>query len=165
MTRLTFIPAQTIKVAMATRPDLDQFIVGGVHIAPGTSIGRVRLWKVALADLTAGEEIPFETETGKDDSVVFEILPTGDLLITISEATPGGGGSTAQPAVYRIAGVFPPQSAPPGGANAAQLAQHEDRLDWAAYQAGVTANALTLASEALAQAAAALILMAQKTRG
>lgn len=65
---------------------------------------------------------------------------------------------------------FPPPAS--GGASAATVAQHEARLDWVAYQAGVTGNALNEAAAALAQASAAvaaasaaLIEMANKARG
>lgn len=112
MTRLPFIPAQTIKVSTASRADLAQFVIGGVYIAPGTSAGRVRVWKVNIATLTDGGEIIFPNEAGKDDSVALEILTTGDLLISISEALPGGAGATAGLAVYRVLGVFPAQAAP-----------------------------------------------------
>jgi len=129
--RLTFIPAQTIKVASASRADLTQFIVGGVHIVD--SVGRVRLWKVNLTDFSNGGEVPFLNEAGKDDSVALEILANGDLLVSISEAVPGGAGATAGIAVHRVAGVFPAMVAPGGGTvdawARAQLAQHEKRLD------------------------------------
>lgn len=110
--RLSFIPAQMIKVASATRPDLAQFLVGGVHIAPGSSIGRARLWKVNIATLTDGGEVTFPNEAGKDDSVALEILPGGDVLVSISAAIPGGAGATAGIEVYRITGVFPAQPVP-----------------------------------------------------
>lgn len=106
MTRLTFIPPQFVKVATAHRLDLGQFVVGGVHIVDG--VGRVRIWKVNLADLSSGGEIPFPNAAGKDDSVALEILTDGSLLITISEAVVGGSGTTAQPDVTRILNVFPP---------------------------------------------------------
>lgn len=113
--RLSFIPAQTIKVASASRADLAQFIVGGVYIAPGTSAGRVRLWKVNLPALTDGGEVLFANEAGKDDSVALEILYNGDVLVSISEALPGGAGATAGISVTRIAGVFPAAPAPSSG--------------------------------------------------
>lgn len=131
MTRLTFIPPQAIKVATASRVDLSQFLVAAVWIAPGTSEGRVRLWKVNLADFSNAGEIPFPNAAGKDDSVALEILADGSVLVTISEAVPGGGGATAQPDTQRILGVFPPFAG--GGAVDAwarqQIAAHEIRLD------------------------------------
>lgn len=48
MAILGFIPAQTIKVTMAGRPDLSQIVVGGIYLAPGSSSGKARLWKVNL---------------------------------------------------------------------------------------------------------------------
>ncbi len=45
------------------------------------------------------------------------------------------------------------------------LVQHEGRLDWTAYQAGVAGNALLQAAAALQQAAAALVEMANRVRG
>jgi hypothetical protein len=129
--RLSFIPAQTVKVASATRADLAQFLVGGVHIVD--SVGRVRLWKVNLSDFSNAGEVPFPNEAGKDDSVALEILPNGDVLISVSEAVPGGAGATAGISVYRVAGVFPAMPAPTGGTvdavARAQIAQHEARLD------------------------------------
>lgn len=131
MTRLTFIPPQAIKVATASRIDLSQFLVAVVWIAPGTSEGRARLWKVNLVDFSNGGEIPFTNSAGKDDSVALEILGDGSVLVTISEAVPGGGGATAQPDTQRIMGVFPPYTS--GGAVDAwarqQIAGHELRLD------------------------------------
>lgn len=128
--RLSFIPAQTIKVAIATRADLAQFVVGGIHIV--SSVGRVRLWKVN-PDLSNAGEIAFPNEAGKDDSVSLAILANGDLLISISEATPGGTGATSGINVQRVAGVFPPMPAPVGGTvdtwARQQLAGHETRLD------------------------------------
>lgn len=127
--RLSFIPAQTIKVAMATRADLSQFVVGGIHVV--SSIGRVRLWKVN-ADLTNAGEITFPNEAGKDDSVSLAILPDGSVLVGISEALPGGTGATSGINVQRIAGVFPAAPAPSGTVDTfarQQLAGHESRLD------------------------------------
>ena len=106
MTRLTFIPAQTIKVVCVERAALA--VVGGIYIAPGTSIGRARLWKVNLPDGSDAGEIPFQSDSGKDDSAALSILGDGSLLVVVSESTPGGDGKTAQPALYLIPGVFPP---------------------------------------------------------
>lgn len=111
MTRLTFIPPQFIKVATAYRLDLSQFIVGGIHIPPGSSNGVARMWKVNLTDFSDGGEIPFENAIPKDDSIAIEILSSGDVLVTRSEAAPGGGGATSQPVVTRIPGVFGPYQA------------------------------------------------------
>lgn len=113
MTRLPFIPAQTIKTTLATRPDLAQCIVGGIHIV--SSVGRARLWKVNLADFSNAGEIALTNEGGKDDSVSAQILANGDLLVSISEATPGGDGATAGISLQRIPGVFPPAPAASGG--------------------------------------------------
>lgn len=131
MTRLTFIPAQFIKVATAYRLDLGQFVIGGVHLAPGATAGVVRVWKVNLADLSNAGEIPFPNSVGKDDSVALEILHDGSLLITISEAVPGGSGTTAQPDVTRIANVFPPYQVSTGTIDAVarqQIAQVRSHL-------------------------------------
>lgn len=144
--RLTFIPAQTIKIEMATRPDLTQFVVGGIYIAPGMSVGRVRLWKVN-ADLSDGGEIPFETDSGKDDSVALAILPTGDLLVTVGEASPGGGGATTQPAVYLKTDIFP---AVPGCVD---------------YPARWQANAATKMAAAAGQGVAALTVRVEALEG
>jgi len=102
--RLDFIPAQTIKVQSAYRVDLTQFIVAGVHVVGST--GRARAWKVNIADLSDAGEITFPNEIGKDDSVSPIIIASGDVLFIVSEAAPGGGGATASPVVYRVAGVF-----------------------------------------------------------
>ena len=110
--RLSFIPPQFFKTEMAHRADLMQIVVGGVWQKPGTSAGRVRLWKVNLPDLSDGGEIPFDTEAGKDDSVAIVILDSGDVLVAVSEALPGGVGVTSQPAVYPIYGVFPQAPGP-----------------------------------------------------
>lgn len=116
MTRLSFIPAQFIKVATAHRADLSQYVVGGVHLAPGSSAGVVRAWKVNLPSLTNAGEIPIpNTAAAKDDSVAFQILNDGSLLVTLSEALPNQGGATAQPDGQLIAGVFPPAPAAGGG--------------------------------------------------
>lgn len=130
--RLPFIPAQTIKVVMATRPDLMQCIVGGIHIAPGTSVGRARAWKVNLADFSDAGEITIPNEVGKYDSVFFAILPDGSTLVGISEALPGGAGATAGISVQRIPGVFPAAPTASGTVDTwarQQLTQHEVRLD------------------------------------
>ena len=111
MTRLTFIPPQFIKVAIAHRSDLSQCVIGGVWIAPGTTEGRVRAWKVNLPAFTNAGEIPLTNAAGKDDSVAFAILDDGGLLVVIDEAAPGGGGATSQPDAQIVPGVFP--AAPP----------------------------------------------------
>jgi hypothetical protein len=113
-TRLTWIPAQFVRVATAYRLDLQQYIIGGVWFAPGSTNGVVRLWKVNISDLSNAGEIVFANDAGKDDSVEIEILATGELLITVSEAVPGGSGSTAEPEVYRIPNVFSPFVSPSG---------------------------------------------------
>lgn len=104
MTRLTFIPAQFIRVATAYRLDLNQCIVGGVHIV--NNVGTVRLWRVSLPDFRDLGEIEFVNAVGKDDSVALEILASGDVLVTICEAAPDGGGVTSQPDIRIIPGVF-----------------------------------------------------------
>lgn len=106
-TRLTFIPPAAIKVATAYRLDLTQFLVGIVWLAPGSTNGIVRLWKVNLSNLSNAGEISFVKDAGKDDSIALEILADGSVLVTVSEATPDGGGATSQPEVYRIPAVFP----------------------------------------------------------
>lgn len=113
MTRLTFIPQQFVKVATAARPDLNQIIVGGIHIAPNSSSGVVRQWKVNIPAMTNGGEITFANAADKDDSVDYEIDDDGSLIITWCQAAPGGGGATSQPEIVRIANVFP--VAPSGG--------------------------------------------------
>lgn len=119
MTRLTFIPAQFIKVATAHRPDLAQYVVAGIHIAPGSSTGVARAWKVNLPSFTNGGEIPIPNNAAaKDDSVFVHILNDGSLLVTIDEALPFQGGATAQPDGQLIAGVFPAASAGVGGVDA-----------------------------------------------
>lgn len=109
MTRLSFIPAQFVKVTQATRADLAQYVVAGIYIKEGAP-GVARAWKVN-ADGSDGGEITFVNESGKDDTVSAAILPSGDVRLVVSEATAGGSGATAQPVVYLIGGVFPP--APP----------------------------------------------------
>ena len=136
--RLNWIPAQFIKVATAYRLDLPQFLIGGIYLAPGSTAGVVRLWKVNIQDMSNAGEIPFSNDAGKDDSVALEILADGAVLITIAEAVPGGGGATSQPEVYRINAVFPAYSSA-GGIDQATLARlsrvealaagHEARLD------------------------------------
>lgn len=110
MTRLSFIPAPFIKVTTAYRLDLQQFIIGGIHL--GSSGGVARLWKINLPDLSDGGEIPFNNASGKDDSVAVEILSNGDVLVAVSEALPPpSSGSTSQPDVTIIRGVFGPYQA------------------------------------------------------
>lgn len=116
MPRLSFIPAQFISVATAARRDLPQFVIGGVYIAPGTSEGRVRLWKVNLSDFSNAGEIPFASGAGKDNTVDLEILDDGSLVVTISEASGAGApGSSSQPNAQRLSGVFPPYTGSSGG--------------------------------------------------
>jgi hypothetical protein len=126
-------------------------------------------WAESFAHTRAGalRSLGRDAELGKADSSGGRRYRDGTFRQYVSEAdqVPNAPGSSVDICYYDTPATFPPQSAPPGGASAAQLAQHEDRLDWAAYQAGVAANALALASEALASAAAAFLLMAQKTRG
>jgi hypothetical protein len=133
MTRLTFIPAQFIKAATAYRHDLAQFVVGGVWLAPGSTNGVVRAWKVNLPSMTNAGEIPIPNNAAaKDDSVAFEILDSGALLVTLIEAAPGGGGATSQPDAQLIPGVFPALA--PGGVGVdtwarQEIVKHESRLD------------------------------------
>ena len=115
MTRLSFIPQQFIKVAIAARSDLSQIVVGGIHIAPGSSAGVVRQWKVNVPAMTDGGEIVFANAADKDDSVDYEIDDDGSLLITWAQAAPGGGGATSQPEIVRIPNVFPPAPPAPSG--------------------------------------------------
>src|SRR5262245_47268849 len=96
MTRLSFIPQQFIKTAEATRADLDQYIVAGIHLAPGSSTGVPRAWKVN-ADDTNGGEITWPKPAGKADSVACAILNDGSVRFVTSAAAPGQSGSTAQP--------------------------------------------------------------------
>ena len=111
-TRLTWIPSQTIKIVMADRIDLAQFVLGGIYIQPGLD-PRARIWKVN-ADLSNGGELLFSNQAGKDDSLALRILMNGDVQAILSEALPGQSGSTAQPEVYTIPGVFPAYSAATG---------------------------------------------------
>jgi hypothetical protein len=114
MTRLSFIPAQFISVATASRRDLSQFLLGGIYIAPGTSEGRVRLWKIN-SDFSNGGEISITTGAGKDNTVALEILDNGDVLVTISEASGAlAPGSSSQPDCQRLHAVFPPASSATG---------------------------------------------------
>lgn len=108
MTRLTFIPAPFVKVAIATRDDLTQYVVAGIDTSSGD--GRVRVWKVNSNFTNAGE-IPFSGGAGKDDSVDVAIDRDGSILVMVSEAAgAGASGSTSQPDITRISGHFPAYS-------------------------------------------------------
>lgn len=110
--RLSFIPAQFIKVCIATRSDLSQFVVGGIHVV--NNVGTARLWKVN-SDFTDGGEIIFPRGSGKDDTVAAAIERDGSVLVVVCEAAPGGGGATSQPDAQRIPNVFLPSPAVVGG--------------------------------------------------
>jgi hypothetical protein len=119
--RLTGIPAPFIKPALASRDNLDWFVLGGIHIPPGSTSGVARLFRVN-ADLTVVDLAPRGLGTaGKDDSLVLKILPNGVLRVILCEAgvtTTGASdsGSTTLPAVYDFPGIFPAYAAPGGGA-------------------------------------------------
>lgn len=110
--RIDGIPAQTIKIETATRPDLLQYVLGGIHLASGSSSGRARVWVMAYT-ATIVRELSFDNTSQKDDSIALEILPDGAVMITISEAGPDNTGASSQPVVVQVPGVFPP--APSGG--------------------------------------------------
>jgi Alanine-zipper, major outer membrane lipoprotein len=112
MTRVEGIPAQTIKVATATRSDLLQYVLGGIYLAAGSSSGRARVWVMAYP-ATIIRELEFSNTSQKDDSISLQILPDGAVMVTTSEAGPDNSGASSQPVIVQIAGVFPP--APTGG--------------------------------------------------
>lgn len=106
MTRLTFISAPFIKIAIATRDDLSQYVVAGID----SNAQRARIWKVN-ANFTDAGEIPFAGGAGKDDSVDVAIDRDGSILVMVSEAAgSGASGSTSQPDITRIPGIFPAYS-------------------------------------------------------
>jgi hypothetical protein len=110
--RLTGIPAPFIKPALATRDNLDWFVLGGIHIPPGSSNGAARLFRVN-AELTVVDLAPLGIGTaGKDDSMTLKVLPNGVLRVILCEAGvtltgASDSGSTTLPAVYDFPGVFP----------------------------------------------------------
>lgn len=106
MTRLSFLPQPFVKISLATRLDLTAYVIAGIH----NEVARV--WRVN-ADDSNGGELKFTGGAGKDDSVEVAICGDGSVLVAVSEASgAGASGSTSQPDVQRIAGVFPPY---PGG--------------------------------------------------
>jgi hypothetical protein len=117
MARLSFIPAQAIKVASASRPDLTQIVVGCIHLPSGSSSGKVRAWKVNLYSWTDAGEIALTGNDGarKDDSVALEIAQNGDLIVTWSQAGSDNSGASSQPEVITIPSVFPPAPSDPNG--------------------------------------------------
>jgi hypothetical protein len=90
---------------MAKRSDLSQFVVAGMINE------KARAWKVN-ADYSNAGEIPIPAGSGgKVDSIDLEIDNAGTLIITLSQASaPGASGSTSQPEVVPIPGIFPPYS-------------------------------------------------------
>jgi hypothetical protein len=119
--RLAGIPAPFIKPALASRDNLDWFVLGGIYIPPGSTSGVARLFRVN-ADLTVTDLAPLGFGTvGKDDSLVLKILPNGALRVILCEAgvNPDGtsaGGVTTSPTVYDFPGVFSAYGAPGAGA-------------------------------------------------
>lgn len=73
------------------------------------SISTVKVYKVGLTGVTTfiGQSEPL----GKDDSGSADIDErTGEVVLAVSEATPGGGGATSGVRrLYRWAGFFPPR--------------------------------------------------------
>jgi len=110
MTRLEFIPSQCIKINQDQRDDLAQWVICGIHIAPNSSAGVARAWKVN-ADNTDAGEIVIPSEGGKDDTVACKVLSDGGVRFVVSEAeAPGASGSTARPFAYVVPNVFPPRT-------------------------------------------------------
>lgn len=104
MTRLTFLPAPFVKHAIARRGDLGAYVIAGIHNE------KTRVWKVN-ADDSDGGELTITAGPGKDDSVDVWIDDDGSVFVSVSEASgAGASGSTSQPDVQRIGGVFPPYS-------------------------------------------------------
>lgn len=125
-TRLTGIPAPLYKLTGVHRDGLDWFVLGGIYLPPGSTNGQARIFRVA-SNLGVTDLAPQGIGTaGKDDSLIFAILPNGTLRVTISEAsvTAAGtsdSGSTAMPTVYDIPGVFPVYA--PGGGTVDSVAR------------------------------------------
>jgi hypothetical protein len=157
MTRLTGIPAQFIKVATASRPDLSQIVVGGIYLAPGSSNGVVRQWKVNVPAMTlAGEILMPGNAAQKDDSVDYEIDSSGALIITWSQAGPDNSGASSQPEIIIIPGVFP--SAPSGGGGGGGSTTNVDQVarNAAAAAQSTADQALSTANSAKTTATNAL---------
>lgn len=108
MTRLSFLPQPFVKISQATRIDLDDYAIAGIHNE------RARVWKIN-ADDTDGGELTFTAGPGKDDSVEIAIDRLGRVRVAVSEAAgSGASGSTSQPDVQYIADAFPPYYATGG---------------------------------------------------
>lgn len=115
--RLSWIPQQFIKAALAYRTDLSQCVVSGIYIAPGSSEGVPRAWKVSLPSFSNAGEIPIPLDQGKADSVSAIITREGHVIFEVCQALPGQSGTTAQPVMYLAPDVFPDMAAaagPPG---------------------------------------------------
>lgn len=112
--RLTWIPAQFIKAALATRIDLTQCVVSGIYIAPGSSEGVPRAWKVNLPSYSNAGEIPIPLDAGKADSVSAIITKEGHVVFEVCQALAGQSGTTSQPVMYLVPDVFPDYVLPAG---------------------------------------------------
>jgi hypothetical protein len=155
MTRLSFIPAQAIKVAHDQRSDLAQYVAACIYIAPDSSAGVPRAW-VVNADDTDAREIPIDLSgIGKADSVSVKVLANGSVRLLVSAAQPGQSGSTAQPVSIVVPNVFPP--APPLSACIDQPARNQaNAATNMAHAAQIDADALEVRMAQVEAAVAAL---------
>lgn len=131
--RLTTIPAPFIKLVSIARDSADIYVLGGIHIPPGSTNGVGRLYKIdanlAVTTISDG----FGT-AGKDDSLTLKILVNGTLRVTLSEAavkadgTSEGGGSSV-PTVYDFPNVFPSYQPPATAVDMTARANAQMALD------------------------------------
>lgn len=115
--RLTWIPQQFIKPSLAYRIDLAQCVVSGIYLAPGSTEGVPRAWKVNLPSMSNGGEIPIPLDLGKADGVSAIITREGHVIFEVCQALPGQSGTTSQPVMYLVPDVFPdyvPSAGVPG---------------------------------------------------
>jgi hypothetical protein len=112
MAPVTIIPATFIKVNSVLHTDAAQTrLVSGIRLVGSEGVGEV--YKV-VNGLVSGP-IAVTQALGKDDSISCVINKAGDVICDVSEADPGGGGSTCAIRVYTFPALLPPSINSSGG--------------------------------------------------